>query len=128
MRPLCSCVVWRRRWCYSYLTSVNSCISVNHNLLNDNPKKWCNGFCNKEWKSKKFWSSCNNFDADVTSLNFDVIEILRHVGWFLRHNSINRDNIFSECSQFTFLQRLYLLVKFQDDQSSRTCWTKNLSF
>ena len=45
-----------------------------------------------------------------------------------RHNSIYRNDFISKLSQFTFLYRSYLLIKFHDDQRSRSCWTKSPSF
>ena len=92
----------RRQWRYKYMASVNSCISVNHNLLNDNPKNSsASSFYNNVRKSEKFW--------DVTSLNFYIIKFWR---WFLCHKFINRDDVFSKLSQYTLLQGVYLLVKF----------------
>ena len=77
-------------------------MSLNHDLLYENSQTR-----NKFKKSTKFESNADIFDGVMTPSNFNVMS-----DNLLGHNSVSRDDIISKLSQFTSLNRAYLLVKF----------------
>ena len=90
-------------------------------------------FCKKRlFSDKKYFhisQTCKNDPGppsrhgDMTPSNFDVMS-----DNLWRHNSVNGGDVILKLSQFTSLHRAYLLViKFHDDQRSRTFWTKSSS-